>query len=84
MHTQESGNLEPVFTYCGEEIIRYSGKTATSFTGCARGQFTSESPDFGSGTFNVTIPVTELEVDVRYKIASLGNTDCELMEVEDE
>ncbi len=83
MHTQESGNLEPVFTYCGEEIIWYSGKTSTSFTGCARGQFTSESPDFGSGTFNVTIPVTELEVDVRYKIATLGNTNWELMEVED-
>jgi len=83
LHTQESGNLEPVFTYCGEEIIWYTGKTSTSFTGCARGQFTSESPDFGSGTFDVTIPVTELEVNVRYKIATLGNTNWELMEVED-
>ena len=83
LHTQESGNLEPVFTYCGEEIIWYTGKTSTSFTGCSRGQFASESPDFGSGTFDVTIPVTELEIDVRYKIATLGNTDWELMEVED-
>ena len=83
MHTQESGNLEPVFTYCGEEIIWYSGKTSTSFTGCARGQFATESPDFGSGTFDVTIPVTDLEIDVRYKIATLGNTNWELMEVED-
>ena len=75
VYTQETGNTEPYFTYCGEEIIFYKSKTATSFTECERARF-------GTSTlFGNTISATEIEPGVRYKIKTLGFTDWSLLEV---
>lgn len=38
-----NGNVKPHFFYEGEEIIYYSGKTNTSFTGCVRGRYGTSS-----------------------------------------
>ena len=75
VYTQETGNTEPYFTYCGEEIIFYKSKTATSFTECERARF-------GTSTlFGNTISATEIEPGIRYKIKTLGFTDWTSLEV---
>jgi hypothetical protein len=65
----ETGNKTPEFTYCGEEIIYYTSKTATSFTGCERECFGTTSQ------FETTISSSVLEPGTRYKITSLGTTN---------
>ena len=65
----ETGNKTPEYTYCGEEIIYYSGKTSTSFTGCERECFGTTSD------FETTIPSGVIESGTRYKITSLGTTN---------
>lgn len=65
----ETGNKTPEFTYCGEEIIYYTSKTSTSFTGCERECFGTTS------NFEVTVPSAVIETGTRYEITSLGTTD---------
>lgn len=65
----ETGNKTPEFTYCGEEIIYYTSKTSTTFTGCERECFGTTS------TFEVTVPSAVIETGTRYKITSLGTTN---------
>jgi hypothetical protein len=65
----ETGNKNSEFTYSGEEIIYYSGKTNTRFIGCTRECFGTSS------SFELTIPVQVVEPGVRYKISSLGTTN---------
>ncbi|CAI8324029.1 MAG: Uncharacterised protein [Chloroflexota bacterium] len=77
VYTQETGNSEPYFTYCGEEIIFYKSKTATSFTECERARFGT------TALFENIINATEIELGVRYKIATLGFTDWSLLEIPD-
>lgn len=69
LYVSETGNLNLYFTYCGEEIIYYGAKTATTFTNCQRELFGTTS------TFEITVPSYSLEQGVRYKITSLGNSD---------
>ena len=77
VYTQETGNSEPYFTYCGEEIIFYKSKTATSFTECERARFGT------TALFENIINATEIELGVRYKIATLGFTDWSSLEIPD-
>lgn len=65
----ETGNKTPEFTYCGEEIIYYTSKTSTSFTGCERECFGTSSD------FEVTVPSAVIETGTRYKITSVGTTN---------
>lgn len=67
----ESGNKEVKFFYCGEEIIYYQSKTENRFLGCIRACFDTRED------FEIQISANEIEVDVRYKIVSLGDTNWE-------
>lgn len=69
MYSNETGNVNTYFTYCGEEIIYYQSKTNTTFVGCERELFGTTSD------FVITVPSYSLEQGVRYKITSLGNTN---------
>jgi hypothetical protein len=71
LYTTETGNVDSVFTYCGEEIIYYKLKTETTFEDCERALFGSTTD------FEITIPAYSLEVGVKYKIISLGTTNWE-------
>lgn len=71
IYVNETGNINKQFTYCGEEIIYYQSKTATTFENCQRELFGTTS------NFVITVPSYSLEKGVRYKITSLGNTDWE-------
>lgn len=72
LYTTETGNITSYFTYCGEEIIYYKSKTATSFNDCERELFGTTSD------FEVTLPSYSMETNVWYKIESLGTTNWEL------
>jgi len=71
LYTTETGNINSYFTYCGEEIIYYKSKTATTFQNCERELFGTTSD------FEITLPAQSIEVGVRYRIESLGTTNWE-------
>jgi len=69
LYTNETGNINKNFTYCGEEIIYYKSKTDTSFNTCERQLFGT------TDNFNITVPSYSLEANVMYKIVTLGDTN---------
>lgn len=71
LFTTETGNVDSQFTYCGEEIIYYKSKTATTFENCERELFGTTSD------FEITLPAHSMETGVRYRIESLGTTNWE-------
>lgn len=65
----ETGTKQIKFFYCGEEIIYYGSKTSTRFENIIRECFNT------SKEFEITLSVSEIESNVRYKIVELGNTN---------
>ena len=75
--TNTTGNNTTYFTYSGEELIYYSDKTDTEFTGCVREALSSSSEQVQR------ISVKEIENSVRYEITKLGDTDWESYGIKD-
>lgn len=74
--TFETGNNNGYYTYAGEEIIYYGSKTDTTFNNIQRGKFGTTS------VFEETVPMECIEPGVKYKIASLGNSNWHSIGVE--